>query len=69
MGNTLASQTDASTRELMTRLGQSSTRAALIYQHGSRKREREIASGVDVMIVDALKRRPRSKGHAGGTEG
>ncbi|MFD5845581.1 tyrosine-type recombinase/integrase [Streptomyces chartreusis] len=68
-GNTLASQTDASTRELMTRLGQSSTRAALIYQHGSRKREREIANGIDVMILDALKRRPRPKGHAGGTGG
>ncbi|MFG2457999.1 tyrosine-type recombinase/integrase [Streptomyces sp. NPDC048523] len=67
-GNTLASYTDANTRELMTRLGQSSTRAALIYQHGSRKREREIADGVDAQIVDALKRRPRSKGHAGGTQ-
>ncbi|MGW4542912.1 hypothetical protein ACWEOP_34235 [Streptomyces chartreusis] len=53
----------------MTRLGQSSTRAALIYQHGSRKREREIANGIDVVIVDALKRRPRPTGHAGGTDG
>ena len=31
-GNTLASRTGASTRELMTRMGHSSTRAALIYQ-------------------------------------
>ncbi|RPF33486.1 phage integrase family protein [Streptomyces sp. TLI_185] len=68
-GNTLASQTNASTRELMTRLGHSSTRAALIYQHTSDRREREIADGVDAVIVDALKRRPRPKGHAGGHAG
>ncbi|RSS70287.1 site-specific integrase [Streptomyces sp. WAC06614] len=66
-GNTLASHTDASTRELMIRLGQSSTRAALIYQHGSLKREQEIADGIDAMIVTALKRHGRSKGHAGDT--
>ncbi|WP_308285918.1 MULTISPECIES: hypothetical protein [Streptomyces] len=64
----MASYTDANTRELMVRLGQSSTRAALIYQYGSRKREREIADGIDAMIVDALKRRPRSKGHGRGTK-
>ncbi|MFI1762431.1 tyrosine-type recombinase/integrase [Streptomyces sp. NPDC020800] len=67
-GNTLASQTNASTRELMTRLGHSSTRAALIYQHTSKSREREIADGVDAVIVDALKRRRRPKGHAGDTK-
>jgi integrase len=66
-GNTLASQTNASTRELRTRLGQSSTRAALIYQHTSKRREREIADGVDAMIVDALKRHRHRKGHAGDT--
>ncbi|MFF5402358.1 tyrosine-type recombinase/integrase [Streptomyces misionensis] len=68
-GNTLASQTNASTRELMTRLGHSSTRAALIYQHTSDRREREIADGVDEVIVNALKRRRRPKGHAGDMQG
>ncbi|MFJ4519740.1 tyrosine-type recombinase/integrase [Streptomyces sp. NPDC088810] len=68
-GNTLASQTNASTRELMTRLGHSSTRAALIYQHTSDRREREIADGVDAVIVNALKRRRRPKGHVGDTDG
>ncbi|MFD8393499.1 tyrosine-type recombinase/integrase [Streptomyces sp. NPDC059680] len=67
-GNTVASQTNASTRELMTRLGHSSTRAALIYQHTSDRREREIADGVDAVIVNALKRRRRPKGHVGDTE-
>ncbi|WP_374028543.1 tyrosine-type recombinase/integrase [Streptomyces sp. NEAU-sy36] len=68
-GNTLASQTNASTRELMTRLGHSSTRAALIYQHTSDRREREIADGVDEVIVNALKRRRPPKGHAGDMQG
>ncbi|WP_306334222.1 site-specific integrase [Streptomyces sp. KL118A] len=68
-GNTMASYTDASTRELMIRLGQSSTRAALIYQHGSRQREREIADGIDSQIIEALKRRSGPKGHAGDTGG
>jgi integrase len=67
-GNTLASHTTASTRELMTRLGHSSARAALIDQHGNRQREREIADSIDAMMVKALKRGPRRKGHAGGTD-
>jgi hypothetical protein len=49
----------------MLRLGQSSSRAALIYQHGNQQREREI----DDMIVNALKRGSGRKGHAGGTKG
>ncbi|MFJ5294022.1 tyrosine-type recombinase/integrase [Streptomyces sp. NPDC088348] len=68
-GNTLASHTSANTRELMTRLGHGSSRAALIYQHGNQEREREIAAAVDEMIVKALKRRPGPNGHAGGTDG
>ncbi|MFF1792738.1 tyrosine-type recombinase/integrase [Kitasatospora sp. NPDC058263] len=42
-GNTLASQNGASTRELMTRMGHSTTRAALIYQHMTSDRDRAIA--------------------------
>jgi integrase len=45
-GNTLAAA-GASARELMHRMGHSSMRAALIYQHATREREREIASGID----------------------
>jgi integrase len=62
-GNTLASRTDASTRELMIRLGHGSSRAALIYQRGSQEREREIADGIDGMIVKALKRGSGRNGH------
>jgi integrase len=46
-GNTLAAATGASTRELMHRMGHSSMRAALIYQHATSERDREIAAGID----------------------
>ncbi len=42
-GNNLAARNGASTRELMTRMGHSTTRAALIYQHMNSDRDREIA--------------------------
>lgn len=43
VGNTLAASTGASLRELMTRMGHASTRAALIYQHASHDRDNLIA--------------------------
>jgi integrase len=46
-GNTLAAAAGASTRELMHRMGHSSMRAALIYQHATSERDREIAAGID----------------------
>lgn len=49
-GNTLASNTGASTRELMTRMGHSTSRAALIYQHVAGDRDRAIADGLGTMI-------------------
>lgn len=42
-GGTLATATGASLKELMARLGHSSTRAALIYQHATRDRDQAIA--------------------------
>jgi len=41
-GNTLAAASGASTRELMHRMGHASMRAALIYQHATSQRDREI---------------------------
>ncbi|KOV55868.1 integrase [Streptomyces sp. AS58] len=67
-GNTLASRTNASTKELMTRLGHSTARAALIYQHANYDREREIADAVDDMIVKAFERGLGRNGHVGGTD-
>ncbi len=52
MGNTLASTAGASTRELMTRMGHSSSRAALIYQHMTSDRDRAIADRLGAMIRD-----------------
>ncbi|MFD9595561.1 tyrosine-type recombinase/integrase [Kitasatospora sp. NPDC059973] len=55
-GNTLASQNGASTRELMTRMGHSSTRAALIYQHITSDRDRAIADRMGEAVRKALGR-------------
>jgi len=51
---TLAAQTGASTKELRARLGHSSARAALIYQHASEERERRIATGLDDLVRQAV---------------
>lgn len=55
-GNNLAAASGASTRELMHRMGHSSMRAALIYQHATSERDREIADNIDKRIA---KQRPR----------
>ena len=52
-GNNLAAASGASTRELMHRMGHSSMRAALIYQHATSERDREIAEGMDKRIAKA----------------
>jgi integrase len=49
-GNTLAATGGATTRELMHRMGHSSVRAALIYQHLVNGRDHEIADYVDGQI-------------------
>jgi integrase len=50
-GNTMAAATGASTRELMTRMGQSSSRAALIYQHATSERDRLIADAINRQVL------------------
>jgi hypothetical protein len=49
-GNTMAASTGASTRELMSRMGHSSSRAALIYQHSSPERDEWIAAALSEQI-------------------
>jgi integrase len=46
-GNTLAAATGASLRELMSRMGHASSRAALIYQHATNDRDRAIAEALN----------------------
>jgi integrase len=45
-GGTLAATTGATTKELMARLGHSSPRAALIYQHATKQRDKLIAAAL-----------------------
>lgn len=45
-GNTMAAATGASLRELMERMGHTSTRAAMIYQHATRERDEAIAAAM-----------------------
>ncbi|MEV0023296.1 tyrosine-type recombinase/integrase [Streptomyces atroolivaceus] len=63
-GNTLAATGGATTRELMQRMGHSSVRAALIYQHLVNGRDHAIAAHVDDQI---RKVRPVEPGDASGT--
>lgn len=52
--NTLSAMTGASTRELMARMGHSSPRAALIYQHATPDRDAAIADALDHLITEHL---------------
>jgi hypothetical protein len=47
----LAAQTGTSLRDLMTRMGHDSPRAALIYQHASSGADRAIADALDLLIA------------------
>jgi integrase len=49
-GNTLAAATGASTKELMSRMGHASARAALIYQHATEDRGAEIADRLSSLV-------------------
>jgi integrase len=60
-GNTLAAASGASTRELMHRMGHSSMRAALIYQHATSERDREIADSMEKRIKKQTSKRARKR--------
>lgn len=65
-GNHLAAASGASTRELMGRMGHSSMRAALIYQHRTADRDRLIADALDSLIDASQRSRSGGKnGHEG----
>jgi integrase len=57
VGGTLAAATGASLKELMARLGHSSTRAAMIYQHATKDRDEAIAKA-----LGGLSHQVRSRG-------
>jgi integrase len=60
-GNTLAAAAGASTRELMHRMGHSSMRAALIYQHATSERDREIAAEMDRRMTGGTSGKTRGR--------
>ena len=63
-GGTLAATTGATLKELMARLGHSSPRAAMIYQHATRDRDQAIAQALGTLVRKARKttaERPQRK--------
>ncbi|MEO3937541.1 tyrosine-type recombinase/integrase [Dermatophilaceae bacterium Soc4.6] len=50
-GNHLVAQAGASTRELMQRMGHSTMRAALIYQHATEARSQALAERLNALVV------------------
>ncbi|GAA4010322.1 site-specific integrase [Streptomyces marokkonensis] len=59
-GHTLSTRSGATLKDTMVRAGQSSEKAALIYQHSDEERQRDVASGLDDMV-----RAERAKNHTG----
>ncbi len=55
-GNTLAAQSSAGLRDLMTRMGHDSPAAALIYQHSSRVADEAIAAALDARLSERKSR-------------
>ena len=54
-GNMLTAEAGATLRELMDRMGHSSTRAALVYLHATSQRQRTIADAVGTVMRAALR--------------
>ena len=66
-GNTLTAEAGASLRELMERMGHSSTRAALIYLHSTSERQRVLADTLGALVATKLKPE-RADSKTSGTE-
>jgi integrase len=49
-GHTLTTRSGATLKDTMVRAGQSTERAALIYQHSDHERQKEVAAGLDRMV-------------------
>ena len=65
----MAAATGASLRELMERMGHSSPRAALIYQHATRERDEAIAAAMGEAFASSRRKGSQEPiGHATGTE-
>ena len=60
-GNTLTADAGANLRELMERMGHSTTRAALVYLHSTSERQRAIANAVDKAARATLRKTKTAK--------
>jgi integrase len=49
-GHALSTPSGATLKDTMVRAGQSSEKAALIYQHSDEERQREVAAGLDDLV-------------------
>ncbi|MEV7313101.1 tyrosine-type recombinase/integrase [Streptomyces microflavus] len=63
-GHTLTTRSGATLKDTMVRAGQSTERAALIYQHSDLERQREVAAGLDQLV---RARREEADDQASGT--
>ncbi|MFC4495818.1 tyrosine-type recombinase/integrase [Streptomyces ovatisporus] len=63
-GHTLSTQSGATLKDTMVRAGQSSERAALIYQHSNSDRQREVAGGIDARVRAERKKAAQKDGDA-----
>ncbi|MFI9436731.1 MULTISPECIES: tyrosine-type recombinase/integrase [Streptosporangium] len=61
-GNTFASRSGATLRELMNRMGHSTTRAALIYLHTEEERDKMIADSMGRLAEEALRKNEDQRG-------
>ncbi|MBE1597375.1 integrase [Streptomyces stelliscabiei] len=63
-GHTLSTRSGATLKDTMVRAGQSSEKAALIYQHSDDERQRELAAGLDEMVrAERAKRHKDNSAH------
>ena len=63
-GHTLSTRSGATLKDTMVRAGQSSEKAALIYQHSDDERQREVAAGLDEMVrTEREKHHEQEQGH------
>lgn len=68
-GHTLSTRSGATLKDTMVRAGQSTERAALIYQHSDHERQKEVAGGLDRMVQAAReKAREQQQKGPGGAE-
>ncbi|MET8680933.1 tyrosine-type recombinase/integrase [Streptomyces sp. NPDC004647] len=68
-GHTLSTRSGATLKDTMVRAGLSSEKAALIYQHSDRERQKEVARGLDKMVRAARKKpSDRPEEGAGGAQ-